>query len=239
MNAQDFLTALGLPKAAMVHQRVPKKAFLDHGMLSTTDKKILSSAVDDLWWEACIKPSNVSIPAYNDGETHCEEIEVFQIALRDPAKVERIARLLHHTIPYPILVFGNIGTGFVSVARKRASLSQTERVVLLEHIFATVPVAHTTEFLESLHLSRLSHFHLQATYEGWFARVIALQRIALDGRFLVADSPEDLAAQRGEMDRIAAVRSRIRALLAAAKGERSIRRLAEINLEVKRLEAEL
>jgi hypothetical protein len=88
-------------------------------------------------------------------------------------------------------------------------------------------------FLESLQFGLLSLFQLLATYEGWLTRVVGLQAAALSGRYEVAGSAEALAVPRGGAG--AGVRDRIRVLMAEAKGERNLRRLVEINLEVKRL----
>jgi hypothetical protein len=238
MTPHALISALALPEPALLHQRVSKKDFLEHGKISLSDKKLLNTAVEELWWEASIKPRNVTIPSYNDGEVHCEEIEVFLVVLRDPTKAERVCGMLHRTIPYPLLIVGQSETVFVSMARKRASLADAERVVLIEQFFTQVPADFEGPFLASLALAQLSHFHLHATYEGWVARVIALQAAQQTGIYRIAHSPEDLARQRAEMQRIADVQARIRSLQAEAKRERNLQRLVEINLEVKQLEAE-
>ena len=207
---------------------------MDHGKRSPSDKR-LPGAVEELRWEASIKPSNMAIPAYEDAEVSYEEIEVFAVTLRDATEAERIAVVLHKVIPYPVVMCCG---DQVSVVRKRRSQAQFERMVVTEQISAPLPTVFQDAFLASLAISKRSSLHLQAVYEGWVACVVALQFAGRTGQFFVAGSPEALQAQRAEQARMDAVQARIRALKSEARRERSLQRQAELNLEVKRLEGQ-
>ncbi len=64
MTAQVLIDAFRLPAQAMVGQRIPKKLLVEQGAPTAADKRLITDTVDELWWQATLKPSTVGVPAF-------------------------------------------------------------------------------------------------------------------------------------------------------------------------------
>ncbi len=49
-TAATVLAALGLPAAALVQQRVPKKLLVDNGTITASDKRVITDGIDEIHW---------------------------------------------------------------------------------------------------------------------------------------------------------------------------------------------
>ena len=65
-TATSVLEALGLPAAALVQQRVPKKLLLDNVAITAGDKRVITEGIDEIHWLASLKPSTVGVPTFVD-----------------------------------------------------------------------------------------------------------------------------------------------------------------------------
>jgi hypothetical protein len=156
MTAQILIDAFRLPAAALVGQRIPKKLLVEQGAPTAADKRLITDAVDELWWQAALKPGTVGVPAYqasegtklmpaNDGDAvaaSADVTDVIELALVSahlrPATREaqaqrlmQLMQLIHRAIPYPVLLVTELPAGIVlSVAHKRASLGEASRWVV-------------------------------------------------------------------------------------------------------------
>lgn len=119
----------------------------------------------------------------------------------------------------------------LSLARKRLAQNEAGRVVLDEAPITCSldadPLA--TDWLASLSLTAQPRAHLLALYHDWIACGEAFQAAHITGRLAV---PAD-AADRARLQRD------IAALRAQAEKEKQVNRRVELNLELKRLEAQL
>ena len=107
MTADDLLTALDLPAATRVDQRVPKKLFLENGAPTAADRRAISDGVEECRWVAALKPHTVGVPAYRDAQREYLEIAVLHTTVRagtSAAQLARLAELTHRAIPYPVVL---------------------------------------------------------------------------------------------------------------------------------------
>lgn len=156
MTAQVLIDAFRLPAAALVGQRIPKKLLVEQGAPTAADKRLITDAVDELWWQAALKPGTVGVPAYqalpsvqatqqplaSDGDgaaASADATDVIELALVSAhlrpatreAQAQRLTQLIHRAIPYPVLLVTELPAGVVlSVAHKRASLGEAGRWVV-------------------------------------------------------------------------------------------------------------
>lgn len=185
-----------------------------------------------------------------------------------PASHSRLAELVHRAVPYPVLLLladkqeqGQSLT--LSLAHKRWAQNEPAKVVLDgSPISVTVSVtvsaslsevnaadashpdpaeAAQTEsaFIQSLSVTRQPQATLHALYQGWVDCVQALLAARLTGSYQTPATPEQAAARRqalADCERLEAEVSRLRAQ--AAK-EKQIARQVELNLTLKRVQAEL
>jgi uncharacterized protein DUF4391 len=245
VNFALIIDALALLPEARVDQRVPKKLLLEQGAPTTADKRQIQGGLDELFWVAVLKPTNIAVPAFRDDVREYLEIAVLTATLRSTAKPTRLVELIHRAIPYPVVLVAAQGeTVNLSLAHKRWSHGETGEVVI-EDVHRTGPLrpdAPTPEeasFLASLSVSSLPNRDLFAIYQGLIDRVAALKAAQITGTFIPPVSIERAAVLREGLDSHARLQRDISILRAQAKREKQLNRRVELNLQIRQKEAEL
>ena len=131
MNVAALVSALGIPKEALVEQRVPKKLLLEQGAPTAADKRQIQDGIEEITWVAALKPANIGVPAFRDAVREYLEIAVLTVMLRSTAKPPRLIELIHRAIPYPLVLITQHGDGVnFSLAHKRWSQGEAGKVVI-------------------------------------------------------------------------------------------------------------
>jgi hypothetical protein len=245
VNFAPLINALALPQDARVDQRVPKKLLLEQGVPTAADKRQIQEGLEELFWVAALKPTNIAVPKFRDDVREYLEIAVLTVTLRSPAKPTRLIELIHRAIPYPIVLIAAHGdTVSLSLAHKRWSQGEAGEIVI-EDVHRTAPLrpdaptAEEASFLASLAVSSLPNRDLFALYQGWLDRVAALKAAQITGTFAPPASPDRGSALRDGLDTYARLQRDIAALRTQAEKEKQLNRRVELNLEIKRLEDKL
>ena len=267
LSAQTLIHALRLPEGCRVDQRVPKKLLLENGAATAADKRLITEAIEEIQWVAALKPNTIGVPDYRDTLREYLEIAVLAVTVRGvvkPASHSRLAELVHRAVPYPVLLLLIEGQSLtLSLAHKRWAQNEADKVVLDgSPISVTVSVtvsaslsevnaadashpdpaeAAQTEraFIQSLSITRQPQATLHALYQGWVDCVQALLAARLTGSYQTPTTPEQAAARRqalADCERLEAEVSRLRA---QALREKQLARQVELNLTLKRVQAEL
>jgi hypothetical protein len=243
MTAADILAALDLPDAACVDRRVPKMLLTEHGAPTAADKRWINEGIEQLQWVAALKPTTVGVAQYRDEAREYLEIAVLHLVLRATAKLGRLVELVHRAVPYPVVALAEQGEHTqLSLGHKRWSQGEAGKTVLDGDVVAVDPaeVDEPTRaaFLSALALGRQPRGTLFALYQGWIDTLLALHAARRTHAFVIPDAADAKAARRealGECERLEAAIARLRA--AAAK-EKQMARQVELNLELKRLQAQ-
>lgn len=245
MNFAPIIDALALPPDARVDQRVPKKLLLEQGVPTAADKRQIQDGIEDIQWIAALKPTNIGVPDYRDDVREYLEIAVVTVSFRSAAKAARLIELIHRAIPYPVvLLSGQSATVSLSLAHKRWSQGEAGRVVL-EDVRRTAPFhpeALTTQealFLASLALAKLPAGDLFALYQGWIDRLAELEAAYITGNFVPPDSAEHSATLWDGLANHVRLQYELTTLRTQAAKEKQLNRRVELNMTIKRLEAEL
>ena len=259
LSAQPLIHALHLPEGCRVDQRVPKKLLLENGAPTAADKRLITEAVDEIQWVAALKPNTIGVPDYRDMLREYLEIAVLAVTLRGvvkPASHSRLAELVHRAVPYPVLLLLIEGQSLtLSLAHKRWAQNENDKVVLdgslvsasLSEINAADsshpdPAAVTqteSAFIQSLSVTRQPQSTLHALYQGWVDCVQALLAARLTGSYESPTTPEQATARRQALADCERLESEISRLRAQAAKEKQLARQVELNLTLKRLQAEL
>lgn len=240
MTADTILQALDLPAAARVGQRVPKKLLVEKGAPTPADKRRIKDGLGELFWQAALKPHTLGIPAYRDDSRDYPEIAVLSGHLRGPSS--RLIELIHRAIPYPTFLLLSADTGCtLSLAHLRWSQGEAGTTVLDgEPLTLTLDPARPPggEFLAALGVTRQPRQHLLAFYEGWMGALLAQHAAAITGGFRPVTSPEAFSARREALASHQRLTTEIARLRKAAATESQLPRQVEINLRIKKLEAQ-
>jgi len=247
MNAEDIISALGLPDSARVNQRVPKKLLVENGAPTTADKRRINEGIEEIHWLASLKPNTIGVPDYCDDVREYLEIALLTVALRPEAKAGRLAELIHRAIPYPLLlVLSQEGQTILSLAHKRQAQNEVGKFVLdgdlIEvTISGNAPLSAEVNrlFLDALALGNQPRTNLLLLYQGWIDTLVAFQASQFTGTFTQAATNEAAIARREAVQRYKEFESKIVILRNAAVKEKQMARRVELNLEIKRFEVEL
>lgn len=254
MKPQDIVLALGLPDGCRVDQRVPKKLLLENGAPTAADKRLINDGIEEIQWVAALKPNTIGVSDYRDDLREYLEITVLTVTLRGssdkgeakPTNAVRLAELVHRAVPYPVLLLLKSGQSVtLSLAHKRWAQNEAGKIVLDGGVVSVaLPDDAPSEtvlsaFTQALALTSQPQTTLFALYQGWIDSVQALLAARLTGSFKTADGPEQAAARHQalqECERLELEATRLRTL--AAK-EKQLARQVELNLALKRVQAQL
>lgn len=251
MRVQEFIAALELPFGCRVDQRVPKKMLVENGAPTAADKRLLNDSIEEFQWLAALKPNTIGVPEYRDEIREYLEIVVLCVILRGviedsgrkPANVDRLAELVHRAVPYPaVLMLDAPQSLSISLAHKRWAQNDAGKMVLDGDVVSVtlgdnLDTSHP--FSQAVALRCLPQVSLMDLYQGWMECIQALQASRHTGAFKVAGTPENAYARRlalHECERLEAEAARLRTQ--AAK-EKQLARQVELNLALKRVQAEL
>jgi Domain of unknown function (DUF4391) len=241
----DLVAALDLPAGAQVDHRVPKKLLTENGAPTAADKRAINDGIEELVWVAALKPNTIGVPVYRDEVREYLEIAVLHLILRAEAKATRIIALTHRAVPYPVLLLAACPNGtIISAAHKRWSQGEAGKTVVDGNIVeANLGAARDNTiaraFCDALALNRQPRLSLYALYQGWIDTLFSFQAACKTGHFAPLESPEAAAARREALAACAQLEAEIARLRAAAAREKQMARQVALNLELKRIEAEL
>lgn len=240
-----IVDALGLPLEARVDARVPKKLLVEQGAPTSADKRAIQDGIDELQWLAACKPSTIGVPAFTDDTRDYLEIAVVACAFRPGAKAGRLIELIHRAIPYPVLLVTADEKGLVlSAAHKRHAEREAGKVVI-ERVVSTAALrleklnSQEQAFLQSLALAKQSRRGLFTLYEGWLARIEALNAAHLNGTFAASDDAASIQRRREALEAHSRLTREITGLRGKATREKQINRRVNLNTQIQRLEADL
>lgn len=245
MTADDLITALDLPAGSRVDKRVPKKLLLENGAPTAADKRHINEGVEQLLWLAALKPTTIGVPEYRDEVREYLEIAVLRLTLRAEARTSRLRELVHRAIPYPtLLLTERDAQPGISAAHKRWSQGEAGKTVLDAEVVAVGWDADRDAtcwppFRDALALSRQPATTLYALYQGWIDTLLAMQAARVTGVFAVSADAEHAAARRDALRQHGRLDAEIARLRAAAEKETQLARQVDLNLELKRVEAQM
>lgn len=244
MNEEDVIAALDMPPSARVDQRVPKKLLVENGAPTAADKRRIYEGIEEVFWLAALKPTTIGIPEFRDGTREYLEIAVLRAVLRATAQTTRLAELIHRAVPYPVLLISTQGDALtLSLAHKRHSQGDAGATVLDGSLVVAASLADINSdvaaaFSREIAIARQPRTDLFVLYQGWLDTVVALLAAQVTGTFTVASSPEMAASRRTALAECVRLQGQVAILRAAAGRERQMARQVELNLELKRLQAE-
>jgi hypothetical protein len=237
-----IVDALGLPDAARIELRVPKKLLVEQGAPTSGDKRAIQEGIDELQWLATCKPTTIGVPTFVDDQREYLEIAVIGCAFRPEAKSGRLIELIHRAVPYPVVLITSDANGvMMSVAQKRRAQNEAdsfvvERVVSVGGLKVGGESDYEHAFLHSLALPQQPRRDLLALYEGWLSRIEALAAARLSGRFEVMDETALIARRRTALGEHAILAREVAKLRAHAARVKQISQRVDLNQKIKAIE---
>jgi hypothetical protein len=217
---------------------------LEQGAPTAADKRLIQDGIEELFWVAALKPTNIGVPMFRDEAHEYLEIAVLTAALRGDAKANRLAELIHRSIPYPLLLVAMQKNDVtISLAHKRWSQGETGKVVI-EDLRCTAPFCPDSlkplevAFLDSMAVSSLPKGDMHALYQGWLDRLAALEAARITDAFALPSAGGGGPELQEGLDEHGRIERELVVLRARANKEKQINRRVELNVKIKRLENE-
>lgn len=88
-----------LPEQSHVHKSIPKNKFFEKAIVNTKLKRAFADTVQKITWEYKLAEGTIGIPKAGS----IEEIQIFEIQLKQQIIPKNILRVIDKSIPYPIL----------------------------------------------------------------------------------------------------------------------------------------
>lgn len=90
-----------LPRACVVDKFIPKKTFYEKVNISSSIKEEFIEKLSKIYWKYKISEDTINISKTED----VEEIEVFELELKEKYNCKNVIRTITKNIPYPILFY--------------------------------------------------------------------------------------------------------------------------------------
>ena len=113
---------LELPKNCVVDSFIPKKTFYERVNISTTLKQEFINKLEKIIWKYKISQDNLNIAKTDE----VEEIEIFELVLKEKCDVKNIIKVITKEIAYPILFKINYKNEYMYAIKYESDIIQTE-----------------------------------------------------------------------------------------------------------------
>ena len=223
---------LNIPEKGKIDNTIYKKMFIENTDLSKADKKIISEVIHKIIWRYSLKEETCYIRAYSDGEHDYPEIELIEVELSKAVKEQRIAEIIMHAIPYPmILLMKHDDNVRIWVSHQRTSQADRDRNVLEELIStAWLKPNAMKEFLD---FGRFRQDNCYVLYSDIIDSISLYNARDIVTEDVTGAEARQLIAKREQ------IQKQITSLKAQMKKETQFNRKVELNIEIKKLEKEL
>lgn len=113
---------LELPQNCLVDRFIPKKTFYERVNISTTLKQEFINKLEKIIWKYKISQDNLNIAKTDE----VEEIEIFELVLKEKCDVKNIIKVITREIAYPILFKINYKNEYMFAIKYESDIIQTE-----------------------------------------------------------------------------------------------------------------
>lgn len=223
---------LNIPQKGMIDNTIYKKIFIENAELSKADKKILSEVIHKIVWRYSLKEETCYIRPYSDDEHDYPEIELIEVDLNKAIKEQRIAEIIMHAIPYPmLLLMKHDGKVRIWVSHQRTSQADSDRNVLEELISTAWLSPDAME--EFLDFSSFRQDDCYVLYTDIIDSISLYNARDLVTEDVTGAEARQLVAKREQ------IQKQITSLKAQMKKETQFNHKVQLNIEIKKLEKEL
>lgn len=233
MNTSNLIKELGIPKAAIIDRKFPKKMLYQNASLSSYDKDLIQNGMSRLRWLGSIKETNTNIPKYEDDAVLYEEIQYFLLEVNNQEVSEKIGKLLFNCIPYPqFLIVSFEGKYQYQMALTRKNTADTN-LVIVEKIYVSpwesIEVLSTEETCWYHYLNHKKN-NLKEYYESLLAKML-INTFDISPRESEIDTKEVIQI----FDEVQTLNEKIKNLMRLVKSEKQLNKRIELQLQLTQL----
>lgn len=212
---------MALPDTAFLGTRITKKMLNDSAshngiVLTAQEKQLISDGVQSIEWRYTLKPETINIAAWVTDQVEYAEVALLHVRLKPQitandtqlhACFDKLAKLLHKLIPYPLIVVVVHGEALaLSLADKRINQADKTKWVV-EYVYKTpwfMPKHLSGEqqaFLLDFSLKNAANINYYALYQDLIAMLIALETSKISGCYLAKNPALNSLHAAGKPDK--------------------------------------
>ncbi|RNB53515.1 DUF4391 domain-containing protein [Brevibacillus gelatini] len=211
---------LQLPSSTLVNRKIPKNKFYEKLQANHQLKELFTQQVESIVWKHKLSKETIRLEP-KDG---IEEIQVFEIHLKQKSYSQDILRSMDKAIPYPILhVLIHEDQAKLAIAYKERNQNDENKFVVRSY--------HESEWqsVNDLRFDFIQGLDLKALYENIIRNLLGTQARPEDDIRSVLERQAQIDKLMRECERL---ESKIRS-------EKQFNRKVELNMELQRKSKEL
>jgi hypothetical protein len=209
-----------LPSSTLVNRKIPKNKFYEKLQANHHLRELFTDQVESIIWKHKLSKDTIRLEPKED----IEEIQIFEVHLKEKSYSLELLRSIDKAIPYPILhVLMYEGQAKLAIAYKERNQTDNNRSVVRSY--------HETDWqpVESIELSILQGLDLKAVYENIIRQLLPIKVKPEIELTAVLERQAQIDKLTQECERL---ESRMRA-------EKQFSKKVELNMELQRKRKEL
>lgn len=212
---------LGLPKATEYNKRIPKQKFYENLNVSSFLRKEMTQKIQNIYWRNKLAETTINVAKGNQ----VEELEVFEIQLKEPDLDEKVLKQIDREIPYHILFV------LTHEEKKQVWIGYKESASSGKQAFKVNQYFHT-EWLEESEMSlEVEGLDMDKVYENFVKQI--------GGSVLHSDGQETLKESVARNIRRKEIEKQIMIRQQKIRKEKQLNKQVYLNQELKLLKKEL
>jgi len=209
-----------LPSSTLVNRKIPKNKFYEKLHANQHLKELFTEQVESILWKHKLSKDTIRLEPKED----IEEIQIFEVHLKEQTYSLDLLRSIDKAIPYPILhVLTYDGQAKLAIAYKERNQTDDNRSVVHSY--------HETDWqpVESIELNILQGLDLKAVYENIIRQLLPIKM-----------KPEielsEVLERQAQIDKLMQECQRLESKMRA---EKQFNRKVELNMDLQRKRKEL
>jgi len=209
-----------LPSSTLVNRKIPKNKFYEKLRANHHLKELFTEQVESILWKHKLSKDTIRLEPKED----IEEIQIFEVHLKEQTYSLDLLRSIDKAIPYPILhVLTYDGQAKLAIAYKERNQTDDNRSVVRSY--------HETDWqpVESIELNILQGLDLKAVYENIIRQLLPIKM-----------KPEielsEVLERQAQIDKLMQECQRLESKMRA---EKQFNRKVELNMDLQRKRKEL
>ncbi|MRG27761.1 DUF4391 domain-containing protein [Laceyella tengchongensis] len=211
---------LQLPSSTLVNRKIPKNKFYEKLQANHRLKELFTQQVESIVWKHKLSKDTIRLDPKDD----IEEIQVFEIHLKQKSYSQDILRSMDKAIPYPILhVLIHEDRAKLAIAYKERSRNDENRFVIHSY--------YESEWqpVDQIKFDCIQGLDLKAVYENIIRNLLTVK----------AKPEAELAASLERQAQIDKLTKECQRLESKIRSEKQFNRKVELNMELQRKRKEL
>lgn len=209
-----------LPSSTLVNRKIPKNKFYEKLQANHHLKELFTEQVESIIWKHKLSKDTIRLEPKED----IEEIQIFEIHLKEQTYSLDLLRSIDKAIPYPILhILMYEDQAKLAIAYKERNQTDDNRSVVRSY--------HETDWqpVESIELNILQGLDLKAVYENIIRQLLPIKV-----------KPEiELSAVLERQAQIDKLTQECQRLESKIRAEKQFNKKVELNMELQRKRKEL